>query len=555
MPPMSDGGSTAMAARGGPGGASPAGAAKGSTPPHARVHIKDTLISIMIAFVLAFVARAFVIEAFIIPTGSMAPTLMGQHIRVNSPNTGYNWPIAPWPPQTAIEVHDPMTQERLTRRGERLRAGDRILVFKYLYSIYDPKRFDVVVFKAPHEPETNYIKRLVGLPGEQIAIIDGDVFARTPPRGQVIRPDENPWALEGWQIQRKPERAQRVLWQDVFSSEYEPLNPNIGAPVGIFRSPWVGGSAGWEIEGRPSYEYTGDGPTVLRWDNERRAIDDRYPYNDAPHSPTKQFPVSDLAMSTSVEPVGREGPRGISAVIQTRNHEFRADIEGATVTLRMGRLEPTGNPTPRAYDVLATGELPRPITPGRITGLSFWHYDQRLELWADNRLIARGEYDWSPVERIANSVTVPMEEILESGRRGERNRLWEVSYYRRPSLRWEFSGGPLVLHRVRLQRDVYYQPATSPHNGEPGRGTHPFWSPILGPDHFFVCGDNSPQSLDSRLWDPPEPWVAQQIDATEGIVPRDLMIGRAFFVYFPSMVRGGWTNLPMPDFGRLRWIW
>jgi len=55
-------------------------------------------------------------------------------------------------------------------RGVRRQAGDRILVFKYLYSIYDPRRFDVVVFKAPHAPQENYIKRLVGLPGEMIAL-------------------------------------------------------------------------------------------------------------------------------------------------------------------------------------------------------------------------------------------------------------------------------------------------------------------------------------------------------------------------------------------------
>ena len=61
-----------------------------------RVTVKETVTSIVIAFVMAFVARGFVVEAFLIPTGSMAPTLMGAHIRVTSPATGYTWPVGPW---------------------------------------------------------------------------------------------------------------------------------------------------------------------------------------------------------------------------------------------------------------------------------------------------------------------------------------------------------------------------------------------------------------------------------------------------------------------------
>ena len=50
--------------------------------------IKETIESIAIAFVLAFVFRAFVVEAFVIPTGSMAPTLLGAHLRIVCPECG-----------------------------------------------------------------------------------------------------------------------------------------------------------------------------------------------------------------------------------------------------------------------------------------------------------------------------------------------------------------------------------------------------------------------------------------------------------------------------------
>jgi signal peptidase I len=540
--------------------------AAAAAPPFERAQIKETLISIIIAFILAFVARAFVIEAFIIPTGSMAPTLMGAHVRISSSNTGYDWPAGPGtytaagptnpqgPPQQPLVVHDPMTGERFRLINERLRSGDRILVFKYLYSIYDPQRFDVVVFKAPHEPQTNYIKRLVGLPGEQIALIDGDVFTRVPPAGERLTERQNPWEMPGWQIQRKPERAQRELWQVLFSSEYEPLNPAVGPPVGIFRSPWVAGDAGgWSIDGRRSYAYAGRGPAVLRWDSQRYPIDDFYAYNETlPQQPTR-FPVSDVAMSLGIEP--EQGPVSVAAILRTRGHEFRADIDGRSVTLRMGRLEPGPDPSPRVWQTLGTGELRRSIEPGRIVNLSFWHYDQRLELWADGRLVAGGNYEWTPPERIAFATTVTMAELIETGRTGRHSPLNNPASTIAPSVRWEFIGGPFEVHRVSLSRDIHYQATLRPTTFEPARGTHPFHSPILGPDHFFVCGDNSPASSDSRLWDPPDPWVAARIDATEGIVPRDLMIGRAFFVYFPAMARNLWSNVPMPDFGRLRWIW
>ena len=52
-------------------------------------NIKETIESIVVAFILAFIFRAFVVEAFVIPTGSMAPTLDGAHMRYRCPDCGY----------------------------------------------------------------------------------------------------------------------------------------------------------------------------------------------------------------------------------------------------------------------------------------------------------------------------------------------------------------------------------------------------------------------------------------------------------------------------------
>src|ERR1700733_11687313 len=60
-------------------------------PPESNV--KETVESILVAFILAFIFRAFVVEAFVIPTGSMAPTLYGAHMRFRCPDCGTSFDV------------------------------------------------------------------------------------------------------------------------------------------------------------------------------------------------------------------------------------------------------------------------------------------------------------------------------------------------------------------------------------------------------------------------------------------------------------------------------
>src|SRR5690242_4742719 len=58
-----------------------------------ETNIKETVEQILVAFILAFIFRAFVVEAFVIPTGSMAPTLLGAHMRFHCDDCGYDWDV------------------------------------------------------------------------------------------------------------------------------------------------------------------------------------------------------------------------------------------------------------------------------------------------------------------------------------------------------------------------------------------------------------------------------------------------------------------------------
>jgi signal peptidase I len=553
--------------------------------------MKETIISLIIAFIFAFVFRGFVVEAFVIPTGSMAPTLLGQHVRFQSPESGAIWTSDPWDknavhapapiqgrnqPMTAT---DPMTGAQIGRelpdklgRDRKLTSGDRIFVLKYLYSLFDPARFDVVVFKYPGPAtrptdlgeQENYIKRLVGLPGEEVALVDGDIFHR-PSLGSPGAITRSDWSDGAWEIARKSERIQRELWQPVYDSRYVPLDPERNLRR-WFRDPWVGRTTGgeadgaWQIQDRQSYVYEGSGTTVLAWDDEAWPIDDRYAYNESSGAPTRGplgprqgrrvFPVSDIRVAAGLEPE-QEG-LGAAIVLEARGHEFRADIDSSRIVIRM---RPVGDAGPGEWRTLGETSRRGALKAGEVTNVEVWHVDQSIQVWIDGDLAAEASYEWSPALRVEHATGRNAEDLLAPQR--DPNPLVSRDIYRTPKVRWELAGSPFTMHRVRLDRDLYYQPGVySPgftRAGEPALGTHPSQPLLLGPDQFFTCGDNSPNSLDGRLWDTPDPWVYSEIDPTMGVVPRDLLIGKAFFVYFPGVHKE--HRVPVPDVGRMRFIW
>jgi len=93
--------------------------------------LKETVETIVIAFVLAFLVRTFVAESFWIPTGSMESTLQ---------------------------------------------IRDRIMAYKLFYGIKNVDRGDILVFKYPLNPRQNFVKRVIGLPGDEIQIKDKKVY-------------------------------------------------------------------------------------------------------------------------------------------------------------------------------------------------------------------------------------------------------------------------------------------------------------------------------------------------------------------------------------------
>lgn len=575
--------------------ASPARAA--AQPP--KETVKETLISIIIAFALAFVFRSFVIEAFIIPTGSMAPTLLGAHMRFTGEQSGADWAVGPWDvanpgvpesdplplqgtPQQPIEVHDPITGALIRKTGVPLRSGDRILVLKYLYALHEPERFDVVVFKNPNNPSVNYIKRLLGLPGECIALVDGDVFRRAATADDLaVGAPPAAWDAEGWSIARKPASVQERVWQTVYDTRMAPFSTAAAGAGGgaLAPSPWAPSKPeAWAQKPGGAMEFRGGGgdKAVVNWAATTpfiarnsgtagsrgidREITDRNPYDETrpqrPGLPTQRlFPVGDVRIRTAVTPA-TAAPLTVRVILHTRGHEFMGRIEGGSAGIFMRRQPSTADNDPAWTDL---GSTPCTLPEGELSSIEFAHADQQLTLRVNGRDIAQKGYDWSPAQRIEFATGRSLASLASDQDGARENVLASPDLYqdRRPSCRLEFEGGPFELRHIALDRDLFYQPA-SYMNGLPALATNPASTLALEQDEFFCCGDNSPASLDGRLWDAPDAWVSalmtqRGLRRQQGVVPRDLMMGKAFFVYFPSLTGG--SPVPVPDFGRMRFIW
>lgn len=108
--------------------------------------IKDSILTIVYAGLIALSIRSFAYEPFSIPSGSMIPTLLvGDYLFVSKFSYGYS--------RYSLPLSIPLFKGRV------------------LFS--EPKRGDVAVFRLPSDTDKDYIKRLVGLPGDTIQVING----------------------------------------------------------------------------------------------------------------------------------------------------------------------------------------------------------------------------------------------------------------------------------------------------------------------------------------------------------------------------------------------
>jgi signal peptidase I len=563
---------------------------------------RDTVESIGVAIVLAFVLRAFFIEAFVIPTGSMAPRLLGEHWDLRCPTCGYSFAYGysaagsderlphniPTPPKGARcpNCRTPYPANE-GKRAEYLDSGDRVLVMKYIYNFLEPQPFDVVVFKNPQDNHENYIKRLIGLPGETIEIVHGDIFVSDSPEASAPR-----------RIRRKPPRAQEAMWQVVYDNDYFPDRAE--AQLG-HSGRWRGGegAAHWDLgadDGR-CFVFNGDpAPAELFLQADAGLFLPSYGYNYSAERDEDRFDsrvdvCTDLKLSAVLMP-REEGAGEASLKLSSFGVQFEAEFhaDGEVVLKGASPDIPSGGFRKIAHV--------RALKPGEGRRIGLAHVDFRASAWVDGECVLEtadeeypgavdpndpartGCYAWLK-RHLAEAVPVPDVRIAAQGASCEIRHvaLHRDVYY--TSARLDPIPGGAAGDYAREIAQAYENPQKRAQRKlAPGdlrhkrfsdavRGWGAAGSPIQlarneqdhDLDEFLMLGDNSPQSRDGRMWTSAAPTLRlYNPDGSFlyqlGTVPRYNLLGKAMFVYWPGGFRVPMLpSLPIvPNVGKMRFI-
>ncbi len=448
-------------------------------------------------------------------------------------------------------------------------SGDRVLVAKDLYEtkLMPPERFDVVVFKFPKAPmqanvPTNYIKRLLGLPGEIIVIFFGQLFKFTPPPGEAIpglphvkesndlwRDDSQPnaqagsddfnrqvkqWFAEGkFEMIRKPAGVMLAMRRIVndnnfqakdlksYPSRWQP-RPESGWKLTADRKQLsLKASDGKEVDWI-TYQHLArpEGPLVGNTKLKPRLITDTMGYNDfnfKPNEPRGSLPnnwVGDLMIEANVTVTQPTGDFFLELNRGPDRFQAKWDLASGQCTLL--RLPENGPPV----------ELGSAATTLRGAGthlVRFANFDARLTVWIDRTLPFGDGVAYDPPELPAKSADKISFDDLRANWGPRRNDI-----DRPASLGARNSG--VDIGDLRLWRDTYYTkkgPAGDVTLAADGLEDPDKWgefktrNPLalyVYPGHYLCLGDNSTHSSDGREW---------------GLVPERLMLGRALMVYFP----------------------
>lgn len=161
----------------------------------------ETVRALLLAIAVALAIRAFVVEPFKIPSGSMIPTLLvGDYVLVNKSSYGVRLPF----------------------------TGSLV------FALGKPERGDVIVFRYPDDPSQDFIKRIVGMPGDRIEMRENRVFLNGQPIDLAF---ESSWTYRD--LQRSSDvTAQRFIERNPEGVEYTVLYSDSGYPSPD-RGPWI----------------------------------------------------------------------------------------------------------------------------------------------------------------------------------------------------------------------------------------------------------------------------------------------------------------------------
>ena len=447
--------------------------------------------------------RVFLAEAYVVPSGSMAPGLLGVHtdricprcqivfdLGLEGETSDLGKPVCP-------NCGNPDVEGAFQTLSE----GDRVLVQKHFYAFRAPRRWEVAVFSGPEGNGQPFVKRVAGLPGEEVQIRDGDLYIN----GRI-----QPKSLA-------EQRAVRVL---VYDHDHQPadyaFNPRWIVHGGNksgeeSTTTWQPIPGGFQAQGKGQPAEETDWLSYRHWQPDREAtgpIRDYLSYNGVGLG--GDYRVEDLMLETEVALSEPDQP--ILFTLGRGRDRLEVALSagaGAQPEVRQNGQRVVICPGPGKLQVSAGGAL-------RFTRVEVSYFDHRL-LVAMNGQLAFDPVDF-PTQDSGPPCPAP---VLAIGVRG----------------------GAATVRHLRVFRDIYYTPQLS---GlfQPGFGVAKPYQ--LGPDEYFLLGDNSEISHDSRFW------------STGPVVRREEFIGKPILVHLPGRMRPwfwlGRAPFWVPDFREIRYI-
>ncbi|WP_437185796.1 signal peptidase I [Planctomicrobium sp. SH668] len=527
-------------------------------------HIAESLVLLAIGVVMF---RGLALEGFLISTGSMAPTLLGFHHGVVCPECSFEFARGTQVDELADQIETAWVNfDRNSRPEEDARCpncgfsgirmndlpkteGDQLLVHKHAYDFRNPRRWEVVVFRNPGDSTQAYVKRVVGLPDESIEISQGDIY------------------IDG-KLARKPFHVQNAIKIPI--SEYAAHIPSNDPDS---RATWVllNENSPWNLEA-DSLTYTAPvepGVQNISWVGYRHWV--RSGGSHVTSVPLEKWPGHLHPLDVASEPLVYRGKQlqttGTFSDLERRKWISRSDdpqFQQAFQNLwEQSHLAPivdeygynsinlSSQPVDEFFcsmtlsDVRGNGRFEIELSNGvNVFTVIIKKPEQTVELlkngdpiavrstqFSDSLFHAPVKIDFSLIDHQAilafnnKEVFAPFE--FEPAK--------TVSKMKRP-VRFGAAGMSCRVRELCLYRDITY---TSPPN-------HPKPRYQMGQNEYFVLGDNSPVSVDSRVWNDPA-------------VPRSAFIGKPLIVHLPSRSQPmNWQGksrfLRLPDFSKVRFI-
>jgi signal peptidase I len=390
---------------------------------------------------------------------------------------------------------------------------------KSIYQFTAPKRWDVVVFRNPNDPTENYIKRLIATPGEKLELIGGDVYIDRV-------------------IQRKPEHVQDELWVQIYDSEYRPYIGNGGSldedsADGQFswevpfvngeNSNWqidLTGSDGFKVDGKP-----GDIHTLVFDSSDGEKFRAFYAYNNSSRYRNPPW-CSDFKIEFYADFPDETVVR-VGAVLSKYGRSYRGTVDGSGL-MQIERFERD------RFEELSRLKLSAAMS-GKVE-MKFANVDHLLIFEVGDQKLVFDLGKNPEAAGVRFSVLDP-----DADPNAKDKKMIEVV----PSISI-VAVGKVGLSNISIFRDIHYINGIRALDGKPFE---------IGEDEFFVCGDNSPDSFDSRLW-ATEGEGHNGKTYRKGIVPRDYLVGKAFFLYWGDAFKPFENALPLiPNFSQTKRIY